>query len=48
MVDERGLTKIVRDHDGGLQRGEVQRGNGLALEAFLGVDDGSSFEGLVA
>ena len=38
----------MRHHDGRVQRGEVERGDGLVVVAALGLNDGGALEVVVA
>ena len=39
---QRGVAQVVRHHDGRVERREVERRDGLAVEALLGLDHGGA------
>ncbi len=43
-LDQGGVAKIMRHHDGRVERGEIERGYGLLVEAYHGVEHIGSFE----
>eukprot|EP00052_Salpingoeca_macrocollata_P022772 m.198848 g.198848 ORF g.198848 m.198848 type:complete len:517 (-) comp21887_c0_seq1:1441-2991(-) len=43
LAQQRGVAQVVRHHDGGVQRGEIQRGNRHVVEAFLRVNHCGAF-----
>ena len=45
--DKGGVAEVISLHDGGVQGGEIEGGDGLLVEGLLGLDDRGAWVGWV-